>query len=137
MPYPNAVKPNEALNRIQMRVQTQAFDLDNGAGATVDEAVVLHPTKACTILAAYAQYEGATTGTVAGGNFRIGSAAGGAQHVALTSYQNAKAVGTITAAAAVADGAVAAGAAVWVRHTGVAITQAGLAKIVVIYQLAE
>ena len=99
------------------------FNLDNGAGVTIDD-VILRPSVAVTITAARIVYVDATSGTVAAGNARIGTALGGDQVVAATAYENAAAVGTATAMTIV-SGAVAAGGSVFVRHTGVAATAAG------------
>lgn len=107
------------------------FNLDNGAGTTIDD-VLLKPTSAITIIAARIIYVDATTGTVAGGNAKIGTTLGGAEIVAATAYEDTKAVGTSTAMAIV-SGAVAAGGSVFVRHTGVAVTQAGQAVVEIEY----
>ena len=112
--------------------RSMRFDLDNGAGTTIDD-VVLRPDIAITITAVRAVYTDATTGTVAAGNFKVGTTVGGAEVVAATAYENAKAVGTKTDATIVA-GAVAAGAPVIVRHTGVAATQAGQAYVEIEYR---
>lgn len=112
--------------------RSQIFDLDNGAGTTVDE-VILRPAVAITITAARIVYMDATTGTVAAGNAKIGTTVGGAEIVAATAYENAKAVGTVTAMVIVA-GAVAADTPVIVRHTGVAVTQAGRAVVEIEYR---
>lgn len=114
------------------QVKSQIFDLDNGAGTTVDE-VVLRPAVPITILAARIVYTDATTGTVAAGNAKIGTTVGGAEIVAATAYENAKAVGTVTAMTIV-SGAVAADTPVIVRHTGVAVTQAGRAVVEIEYR---
>jgi len=115
-----------------VQTKSQAFDLDNGAGTTIDE-VVLRPAVAITITAARIVYTDATTGTVAAGNAKIGTTVGGAEIVAATAYGNAAAVGTVTAMTIVA-GAVAAGTPVIVRHTGVAVTQAGRAFVEIEYR---
>lgn len=107
------------------------FNLDNGAGTTVDD-VLLVPTTAITITAARIIYVDATTGTVAAGNAKIGTTLGGAEIVAATAYENTKAVGTATAMVIVA-GAVAAGTAVFVRHTGIAAVAAGQAVVEIEY----
>lgn len=108
-------------------VRSEAFNLDNGAGTTVDALLIRHPRpivfSACRIV-----YEDATTGTVAGGNAKVGTTVGGAEIVAATAYANTTAVGTTTAMVIV-DGKVPAGTPVLVRHTGVAITQAGEAAV--------
>ncbi|MGH9257355.1 MAG: hypothetical protein ACRD3C_22575 [Vicinamibacterales bacterium] len=106
-----------------LTTKSEAFNLDNGAGTTID-AVLLRPTRPIRITACRILYEDATSGTVAGGSAAVGTTVGGAQIVAATNYENAKAVGTTTAMTVV-SGAVAAGTPVLVRHTGVAVTQAG------------
>jgi hypothetical protein len=111
------------------------FNLDNGAGTTVDD-VVLRPAVAVTITGARIVYVDATTGTVAAGNARIGTTVGGSEIVAATAYENTKAVGTVTAMTIV-SGAVAANTPVCVRHTGVAVTQAGQAFVEIEYQEAS
>ncbi len=103
------------------------FNLDNGNGTTIDD-VLMKPTTAITITAARIIYVDATTGTVAAGSAKIGTTLGGAEIVAATNYENTKAVGTSTEMTIV-DGAVAAGESVFVRHTGVASTQAGQAVV--------
>lgn len=107
------------------------FNLDNGAGTTIDD-VILKPAVAITITAARIVYVDATTGTVAAGNAKLGTTLGGTEITAATAYENTKAVGTSTAMTIV-SGAVAAGGAVFVRHTGVAVTQAGQAFVEVEY----
>jgi hypothetical protein len=104
-----------------------SFDLDNGAGTTIDR-VIFRPSVPITITAARIVYEDATTGTVAAGNARIGTTVGGSEIVASTAYENTKAVGTVTAMTIV-SGAVAAATPICVRHTGVASTQAGFAHV--------
>lgn len=112
--------------------KTMRFDLDNGAGTTIDD-VVLVPSVAITITAARIVYTDATTGTVAAGNAKIGTTVGGGEIVAATAYENAKTVGTTTAMTIVA-GAVPAAGIVCVRHTGVAATQAGQAYVEIEYR---
>lgn len=114
------------------QAKSMRFDLDNGAGTTVDD-VILRPDVAITIVAARIVYTDATTGTVAGGNAKIGTTVGGAEIVAATAYANASAVGTKTDMTIV-SGAVAAGSPVIVRHTGVAVTQAGMAYVEIEYR---
>lgn len=108
------------------------FNLDNGAGTTVDD-VIMKPSTAITITAARILYVDATSGTVAAGTAAIGSTLGGAEVVAATNYENAKAVGTSTAMTIV-SGAIAANGSVFVRHTGVAATQAGQSVVEIEWQ---
>lgn len=115
-----------------VQAKSMRFDLDLGAGTTVDD-VVLRPDTPLTITAARIVYTDATTGTVAGGNAKIGTTVGGAEIVAATAYANAAAVGTKTDMTIV-SGAVAAGAPVIVRHTAVAATQAGQAYVEIEYR---
>jgi len=111
--------------------RSQVFDLDNGAGTTIDD-VILRPDSAITITSARIVYSDATTGTVAAGSAKVGTTVGGGEIVAATNYENTKAVGTTTAMSIVA-GAVAAGTPITVRHTGVAATQAGKAHVEITY----
>ena len=116
-----------AGRQLRHSVRSESFDLDNGAGATIDR-VLLVPSTAITIVAARMLYEDATSGTVAAGNAKLGTTVGGGEIVAATAYENTKAVGTVTEMTIVA-GAVAAGTPVIVRHTGVAATAAGRASV--------
>lgn len=110
-------------------VKTEWFNLDNGAGATIDD-VLIRAGRALTILAARVVYVDATTGTVAGANVSIGTTAGGEEIVAATAYENSKAVGTATQLTLKATGIkVAANTPVMVRHTGIASTAAGQAYV--------
>lgn len=124
-----------SLTGTQMRHRARSvwFNLDNGAGATIDD-VILYLPYAITILAARIMYVDATTGTVASANAKIGTTVGGAEIVAATAYENTKAVGTSTAMTIV-SGAVPANTPVIVRHTGVAVTQAGQAVVEVDYTI--
>lgn len=104
-------------------IRSESFDLDNGAGTTVDTVLIRHP-RPIQIVACRIVYSDATTGTVAAGNAKVGTTVGGAEIVAATAYGNAAAVGSVTAMVIV-DGKVPAATPVLVRHTGVAITNAG------------
>lgn len=99
------------------------FNLDNGAGTTIDD-VILRESRPIVVTACRILYVDATAGTVAGGTAAVGTTVGGVDIVAATNYENAKAVGTTTAMV-IASGFVAANTPVIVRHTGVAVTQAG------------
>ena len=112
---------------VKQTARSPEFDLDNGAGTTID-SVILRPAAAITITTARIVYDDATTGTVAGGNAKIGTTVAGTEIVGATAYGDTKAVGTTTAMT-IASGAVAAGTPVIVRHTGVAATQAGKAHV--------
>lgn len=112
---------------IKQTARSPEFDLDNGAGTTID-SVILRPLTAITITAVRIVYDDATTGTVAAGTAQVGTTVGGTQIVAATAYGNAAAVGSTTAMTIV-SGAVAATTPIIVRHTGVAATQAGKAHV--------
>lgn len=111
-----------------------AFNLDNGNGTTIDDVILRH-SRPIRPLAARIVYTGATTGTVAAGSAKIGTAVNGAEVVAATNYENTKAVGTTTAMALVATGWIAANTPIIVRHTGVAATQAGEAYVELEYEV--
>lgn len=113
------------------RARSVWFNLDNGSGTTIDD-VLMKATAAITITAARIIYVDATSGTVAAGTVQIGTTLTGTDIVAATAYENAKAVGTETTLV-VAAGSVAAGGAVFVRHTGVAATAAGQVVIEIEY----
>lgn len=110
-------------------VRSQYFNLDNGAGTTVDEPLFRTGAKGGRLVRVYALY-GEVTQTVAGGNFKLGVSAGGATLVAATAYEDSKAVGTSTSATILVD-SIPANTTVFVRHTGVATTQTGTASIIV------
>lgn len=107
-------------------VRSKQVDLD--FGAATDDEVLLVPSRGITIVGMRLVYEGAATGTVADGNVKVGTAAGGAQIVAAQAFENEKAVG-YTKALTLVTTKVAAGAPIFVRWTGVASTQAGLAHL--------
>lgn len=109
------------------------FNLDNGAGTTVDDVIIMR-SGAITITKAQIVYVDATSGTVAAGNAKLGTTLAGSEIVAATAYGDAKAVGTATAMTIV-SGAVAANGSVFVRHTGVAATQAGQAFVEIEYTI--
>jgi len=109
-------------------VRSQFFNIDNGAGTTVDEPLFDSGPNGCIIHRAYAIY-GEAAGTVAAGNYRVGTTAGGADLVASTAYVNSATLGSITAGTLLYD-TVPANTKVFVRHTGVAVTQAGTASVV-------
>lgn len=104
-------------------VRSQIVNIDNGAGTTLDEALFNVGSKGGRLVRAYAIYNEAA-GTVAAANFKLGSAAGGAQYVAATAYTDNAAVGAVTSSTIVED-TLAPNATVFLRHTGIATTAAG------------
>lgn len=128
--------PKNLFRQATFVLRTQAFNLDNGAGTTVDEVVIDNGGRSGRIVRAYALYNEATQ-TVAGGNWKIGIVAGGATLVAATAYEDSKAVGDITEGAILLGGYVPAGEEIFVRHTGVGATQTGTANICIEYAFDE
>lgn len=116
-------------------VRSQFFNLDNGSGTTVDEPLFRTGAKGGRLVRVYALY-GEATQTVAGGNYKLGVAAGGATLVAATAYEDSKSVGDSTAATILVD-RIPANTTVFVRHTGVASTQTGTATVCVEWVVNE
>lgn len=114
--------------------RSKEFNLDNGAGATLDDVILRH-SQPIRPVAARIVYSDATSGTVAAGSAKIGTSVDGAQVVAATNYENTKAVGTVTAMALASTAEIAAGTPIIVRHTGVAATQAGTAYVELEYEV--
>lgn len=127
--------PGNYINRGENKRQqliSQEFNIDNGAGTTVDE-LLYYATQKITIVSATVVYTEATDSAgAASGNVKIGTAAAGTQIVAATALGVAKAVSSITELTLVAPN-VPAGGVVWVRHTGVAATDAGKYRVMIDY----
>lgn len=101
-----------------------AFNIDNGSGTTADYQLGNFPF-ACRIQDVRAIYSEATdTAGAASANFKLGVAAGGATLVAATALEVSKAIGATTVATIVSD-LLPANTTLWVRHTGIAATEAG------------
>lgn len=112
-------------------VRSQNVNIDNGAGTTLDEALFKVGARGGSIVRVYALYNEAA-GTVAGANFKLGSAVGGAEYVAATAYTNNAAIGAVTTTVLVAD-EIPANGTVFLRHTGIATTATGTVFICVEY----
>jgi hypothetical protein len=67
-------------------VRSESFDIDNGAGTTVDRLLIRHP-RPIQIVACRIVYDDATTGTVAAGTAKVGTTVGGAEIVAATALR--------------------------------------------------
>lgn len=105
-------------------VKSVEFNIDNGAGTTVDDVLFNFPYDVY-LTDVRAVYTVATdTAGAASANFKLGVAAGGATLVAATALTAAKAIGGTTVATIVLD-YVPANTTCWVRHTGVAATEVG------------
>lgn len=120
-------------NTRRKTAKTVWFNLDNGAGTTIDD-IIMVANQALTITDARIVYVDATTGTVAAGNAKVGTTVGGAEIVAATAYANSATVGSTTAMTLV-NAKVPAGTMISVRHTGVAATAAGQAFVQIEYML--
>jgi hypothetical protein len=116
---------------VALAQSTSFQNIDNGNGTTVDEALFKAGPKGARLVRVYCLY-GEATQTVAAANFKLGASAGGAGYVAATAYENSKSVGDATTATIVND-VVPANGTVFVRHTGVAVTQTGTARYCVEY----
>ena len=101
-----------------------AFNVDNGAGTTVDYQLVNLPFDAYVIDVRAIYSEATDTAGAASANFKLGVAAGGDTIVAATALEAAKAIGATTVATVAAD-YLPANTTLWVRHTGVAATEVG------------
>lgn len=101
------------------------FNIDNGGGATADDASIGPFPFACHVIGVRAVYTQATdTAGVANANFKLGVSAGDDSIVAATALEVSKAVGAYTQAA-IASAYVPANTTIWTRHTGVAATETG------------
>lgn len=115
--------------------RTQAFNIDNGAGVTVDEILFSNLPYDIEIQSVQAVYQEATdTSGAATANFKLGTTAGGTELVGATAYAVSKAVGATTTAT-ITLALVSAGSAIFVRHTGRAAAEAGTAVIQVVYRI--
>ena len=133
-----AVDP--AMMSTSARTQTvrgQSFDIDVVGAATYDE-VILVPATGIEILEFRVVYEKEQSGTVAGGNYRAGTAAGGEQIFAASTcaLEDSKAVGWTHIPTPV-EYTVAADQAIFVRFTGVAATQAGVVHLEMDYETTD
>lgn len=106
-------------------VQGAAQNIDNGSGTTADQVICGGFPFDAYIVAAWPLYTEATdTAGVASATWSLGVAAGGATIVAATALEVSKAVG---AAGTKVVGLIPlpAGSSLFMRHTGIATTEAG------------
>lgn len=113
-------------------VSTTIINIDNGAGTTIDQAILNLPF-AARITQIYALYQTETAGTVAGANFKVGTTVGGAEICAATAYTNSATIGSKTSATLVSS-VLPKNTSLFVRHTGIATTAAGEVRIVAEYE---
>lgn len=111
-------------NQRNIVVTSKEFNIDNGAAATDDDVLVNLPYD-CQVIAVRAIYTVATdTAGAASANFKVGVSAGGATIVGATALEVSKAIGGTTSGTVLADH-LPANTTLFVRHTGVAATEAG------------
>jgi hypothetical protein len=111
-------------NQRKIVVFSKEFNIDNGAATTDDDVLANLPFEA-DIVDVRAVYTVATDSSgAASANFKLGVAAGGDTLVAATALAVDKAIGATTAATIVLS-RLPASTTLWVRHTGVAATEAG------------
>jgi len=110
--------------RAMHMITPAAFNVDNGAGTTVDYQLCNLPFDAYLqdVRAIYS--EATDTTGAASANFKLGVTAGGATLVGATALEAAKAIGATTIATIASD-FLPANTTLWVRHTGVASTEVG------------
>jgi len=134
-PLSSKVRPfivKRGSSQLIQHLVSQDFNIDNGSGTTVDE-ILLHAVHPLTIIGAKLVYTTATdTAGAASANVKIGTTAGGVDIVASTALTAAKAIGGVQTLT-IADGEVAAGENIFVRHTGVATTEVGSYRVVIEY----
>lgn len=116
--------------------KTQIFNIDNGAGTTVDD-VAFNLDQMVEIVSVRPVYTEATdTAGVASANYKVGTTAGGVDIVAATALDVSKAVGGYGANATLVSTIVPANTSLFIRHTGVAATEAGQYYVQIEYRVA-
>ncbi len=117
-------------NRVARSIE---FNIDVGSGTTTDD-VLFNLPYAVDLVDVRAIYTVATdTAGAASANFKLGTAVGGNTIVAATALAISKAIGATTTAT-IAITRVAANTTLWVRHTGIAATEAGNYFVQVVYR---
>lgn len=116
------------------QLMSQEFNIDNGAGTTVDELVGYMTDQATPVRAFLVYTEASDSGDASGANVKVGTSVGGAQIVAATNLENGKAINSTTSLTLAVD-KIAAGSAIWVRHTGIAATQVGKYRLFIDYHV--
>jgi hypothetical protein len=129
--YPYVARGSQA-NRIYT---TQIFNIDNGAATTIDDCAFSldQPVEIISIRAIYT--EATDTAGVASANYKVGTTAGGAEIVAAFALEVSKAVGAAGTKATLVSDYVPANTTVFVRHTGIAATEAGQYKVQIEYRV--
>jgi hypothetical protein len=133
-PFPYIARGNQRF----VFLRSKTFNIDNGSGTTDDDVLFADFDVDAYVMHVRAVYIEATdTAGAASANFKLGTAAGGAQVVAATALEVSKAVGSATVASLVDGGQkVPAGSSLFARHTGIASTEAGQYYLQVLVMLA-
>ena len=120
----NSTYVGRGNQRLIVLLAPAAFNIDNGSGTTADYQLCNLPFD-CYVKSVRAIYSEATdTAGAASANFKLGVSAGDNTIVAATALEVSKAIGATTTAT-IASELLAANTTLWVRHTGVATTEAG------------
>jgi hypothetical protein len=119
--FPYIARGNQ---RLLLVTTPAAFNIDNGAGTTVDVQLCNFPFDAWVTDVRAVYSEATDTAGAASANFKLGVSAGDASIVAATALTAAKAIGGTTVAT-VLGVMLPANTTLWVRHTGVASTEVG------------
>jgi len=116
--------------------RSKTFNIDNGSGTTDDDVLFSNLSGAVDLITARLVYVEATDTTGAEvATIALGTTAGGVDVVAAVALTAAKAVGGTQTLTLVAT-RVAAGGALFARHTGVATTEVGQYYVEVEYMFA-
>lgn len=111
-------------NQRENLVKSGVFNIDNGAGVTVDETLLNVPYDIYLTDVRAIYTEATDTTGAASSNFKLGTSAGGSTLVAATALAAAKAIGATTTATITLD-YLPANTTLWIRHTGIAATEVG------------
>ena len=105
-------------------IKTVPINLDSGVGSNVDYVMVYFPDEVELLDARVVFTEATDTGYTGTVTVKVGTTAAGAEIVTATAIESAKAVGS-TSALVLNLNSLPAGTTVFVRHTGIAATEAG------------
>ena len=111
-------------------IRSEEFNIDNGSGTTEDDVLAV-PSVPYKILSARVVYQEATdTAGAEGATVSIGTTAGGVDIVAAVALTAAQAVGAKQALTILtAEEHQVADQAIFIRHTGIASTEAGKYRV--------
>lgn len=113
-------------NQRFINFRSKTFNIDNGAGTTDDDYIFAGLPSDFYVVSIRPVYVEATdTAGAASANWKAGTTAGGAEIVAATALEVSKAVGSAGTAGTLVASVVPAGGSLFIRHTGVASTEAG------------